>query len=364
MKTHRLTQACIVATLAFASPLTAAAGEVIFRATPHADSTTFDPAGAFEFAPAANRLLNELVVSEASLFKGSTKGSKPSVTGAEYRICGAPGCSDLGATGWRTSGGTIVDGQRIQLRVAAPSIENRSVEATASIGGTTRKFTVSTRTAAPTVESLTNLTDQTELSNVVSNQATVRGWSAATASVDGGASLEVCRPNAACSVAAGSSVVSDGDQIRIRATAPAAGTSRSVALTIGGRVAANWTVSSRSAQVYANVQAKCVTWDGAAKASRCLDAQLNIENNGWTWPDPYAGSLQEVWCQAMSGNKSSKSTYSAPEWSPYPLRSKYHQSGGSDSIFVGNVAGYGSVWRFHYPAGSNTTAAIECSIWK
>lgn len=342
----------------------AADARVMFRATPHSDSDSFDPAAEFSFSPVSSALLRQVVQSSPSTFVGPRGASPLSVSGGEYRICGASDCSDLGVGGWATGTGSVRSGQFVQVRLVASGMSSTTTKVSATIGSATREFAVTTRPDAPTMGAFTETADADALVPVVSNQVRVSGWADAPISAGSGTEIEVCRSGGACQAFASTATVSDGDQIRVRTTTPAAGTSKSIQVVVDGRSMSAWKVSSKAVQLYPNIEAKCNSWVGTAKASDCQDAHINVNSVGWAWIDfAYGSFLGNVWCKVISGNAASKASYSQIVYGPTTYRNKYFVGRGSDSYFAGRIEG-NDVSNFYFGGGSTQTSYISCTLWK
>lgn len=105
--------------------------------TPVADDTTPD---AFTFIDATDALASSLVASNTITVAGIDAAAAISVTGGEYRI-------NAGAYG--AAGGTVDEGDTVQLRGTASASGGGTVDVTLTIGGVAGTFTITTAAAVP-----------------------------------------------------------------------------------------------------------------------------------------------------------------------------------------------------------------------
>jgi hypothetical protein len=207
---------------------------------------------AFSFASRANAEPKQHVLSDTVTVRGIDGPATITITGGEYAVSGGT---------FTTGAGTILSGQRLQLRVRAASQYATTVTASVTVGGVVATFAVTTKEEPPpppesepppvtppadTTPSGFVFTPQTQVglnTAVVSNAITVAGIDAETAiSISGG---EYALNGGAYTTAAGT--VSNGQTVTVRQTSSSSfSTTTMTTLTIGG-VSGTFSVTTRPA---------------------------------------------------------------------------------------------------------------------
>ena len=192
----------------------------VYRST----SAPTEPA-AFSFA---SQLADPGAIATSSIatMSGLTASRSISITGGEYRINGGA---------WTSAGGTIANGNTLQLKLVAPNTVPASVSTTVNVNGRTATFLVTTGTPPPdTVPDPFSFVDQTGVlpsTTITSAAITVTGINQPTAISVSGGSYNV--NGGAYTSTAGT--VNNGDTVTVQHTASASYTTAvNTTLTIGG----------------------------------------------------------------------------------------------------------------------------------
>jgi len=164
-----------------------------------------------------------IVVSNSITVSGITAATAISITGGEYAINGGS---------FTSTGGTVINGNTVQVRHTAASTASTATDTTLTIGGISDTFT--SITADDLVPDAFTFTDQTGVATssvIVSNSITVSGITAGISiTVSGG---EYAINGGSFTSTAG--VVGNGVTVQVRHTsASTASTATDTTLTIGG----------------------------------------------------------------------------------------------------------------------------------
>lgn len=207
-----------------------------FTSTTLAQDTT--PA-AFDFPNQTGVALNTAVVSDAVTLSGINSPATVSALtgGLSYRVNGG---------GWiATTGGTVANGQQVEVRLTSSASFGTQVSGSITIGGVSDTFAVTTvaQDTTPDAFTFTDVSNANLATLYTSNTITVAGInSPAAISIDGG---EYQVNGGAWT--SGSGTVANGATVAVRGTsAGSAGTSLDVVLTIGG-VSDTYTITTGNA---------------------------------------------------------------------------------------------------------------------
>jgi hypothetical protein len=178
----------------------------------------------FSFNAVVSAPLGSQVISNAITVTGTTAPSPISVSGGEYRINGGA---------WLTTAGSVINGQRVEVRATTPNVNNSSATTILMIGGASAGFTVNSPFVADTTPDVFGFTPQTKVSSgtsLTSNSVTVTGINVAVAVSVSGGSYSV---NGGAFTSAPGTVRS-GDTVTVRLTSPSTDNTRScAAISIG-----------------------------------------------------------------------------------------------------------------------------------
>lgn len=196
------------------------------------------PAGgpnAFSFNAAGNQTPGATVTSNIVTLAGVTGTPAISISGGSYRINGGA---------WTTAGGTVANGNTVQLQVTLPSTNPATRAATVTINGRTASFTASTETLVSTEPNQWSFAPTTAAANTVttSETKTISGLTQARSiSIAGQGSPQYSINGGAWTNTAGS--ISNSQTVAVRLTSGCGTSEYTATLTINTE-SANFVVTS------------------------------------------------------------------------------------------------------------------------
>lgn len=222
----RLTSSNALATTATATLTVGGISKVFSVTTENADTTP----DVFSFTSQTNVAPSTLLTSNSITVSGINSPAAISIAGAggEY-LTG-------GGNNWRSTVGTVSNGDTVQVRQTSSSSFNTTTTTTLTIGGVSGAFSVTTQAQdiCPDPFSFANKTDQLTNKTITSDTITVSGINSATAiSISGAPGSEYnIGPGNNWTSAAGT--VINGDSVKVRHTSSSSNnTTVTTTLTIG-----------------------------------------------------------------------------------------------------------------------------------
>jgi hypothetical protein len=212
-------------------------GAVEIGGTPPPDSVP----DAFTFNDVVDAQSHAYTYSNVSLFISGIN------TAAPIRISGDPSAQfSLGSTAFGSADSTIVNGQRLRVRLVSPTAPNDSVSATVDIGGVTDTFTVTAgNDTTPAAFSFIDQNGIDQHAFTYSNYVVVHGINWPSLLQLTGDATALCSINGAAFTSV-PGLVNDGDRVRLRVVSSSAiGGVVTATLNIGG-ISDSFDVTSKS----------------------------------------------------------------------------------------------------------------------
>lgn len=206
----------------------------------------------FTITALTNQQLGALVTSAVVTVAGVDSNASCSIAGeatAQFKVFASNGTTVV--RDWARTNTTVVNGQKVQLRLTTSALNSTAKTATLNIGGVTATWSVTTLAdTIPAAFTFPDLTDQTVETQVTSDKVAITGIDAATAVSITGGEFQIYESDGTTVVTAwgsAASTITSGQKIQLRTTSSASNdTAVSVVLTVGG-VSDTWTVTTVAA---------------------------------------------------------------------------------------------------------------------
>lgn len=203
----------------------------------------------FSIAALTNQQLGALVTSAVVTVAGVDSNASCSIAGdstAQFKVFASNGTTVV--RDWARTNTTVVNGQKVQLRLTTSALNSTAKTATLNIGGVTGTWSVTTLSdTIPAAFTFTDLTGAALETEYTSDKVAITGIDAATAISVTGGEYQIYESDGTTVVTAwrsSASTITNGQKVELRVTSSASNaTAVTITLTVGG-VSDTWSVTT------------------------------------------------------------------------------------------------------------------------